>query len=65
MSKVLKVFHPSLFIQGPAARLEALLWASPQPDPPLAAVVCHRHPLYGGTMHNKVVFQVAKTPHRS
>jgi alpha/beta superfamily hydrolase len=24
-------------------------------------LVCHPHPLYGGTMHNKVVFQVAKT----
>jgi len=23
--------------------------------------VCHPHPLYGGTMHNKVVYQTAKT----
>ncbi len=30
----------------------------------LAAVVCHPHPLYGGTLHNKVVYQAAKTLHR-
>jgi hypothetical protein len=32
--------------------------------PPLAALVCHPHPLFGGTMHNKVVYQTAKTLHR-
>lgn len=26
----------------------------------MAAVVCHPHPVFGGTMHNKVVFQAAK-----
>jgi len=42
-------------------RLEALL-RLPDADvpPPMAAVVCHPHPLYGGTMHNKVVFRVAQ-----
>ncbi len=29
--------------------------------PGMAAVVCHPHPLGGGTMHNKVVFTIAKT----
>ena len=57
------VYHRSLFLDGPAGRLEALLWTSPRPDTPLAALVCHPHPLYGGTMHNKVVFQVARTLH--
>jgi hypothetical protein len=33
--------------------------------PKLAAVVCHPHPLFGGTMHNKVVYQAAKTLHRA
>ena len=28
--------------------------------PRYAALVCHPHPLYGGTMHNKVVFKVAQ-----
>jgi alpha/beta superfamily hydrolase len=25
------------------------------------AVICHPHPLHGGTMHNKVVYTIAKT----
>ena len=58
-----RVLHRSLSLKGPAGQLEAMLWTSPRADPPLAAVVCHPHPLYGGTMHNKVVFQVAKTLH--
>ncbi len=29
--------------------------------PPLAALVCHPHPLFGGTLHNKVVYQAAKS----
>jgi uncharacterized protein len=58
-----KVFHRSLFLNGPAGRLEALLWTSAEPNPAMAALVCHPHPLYGGTMHNKVVFQAAKSLH--
>ncbi|HYL09752.1 MAG TPA: alpha/beta family hydrolase [Candidatus Acidoferrales bacterium] len=55
--------HRSLFIPGPAGRLEGILWTpSPEaPNPPFAALVCHPHPLYGGSMHNKVVYQVNKT----
>jgi uncharacterized protein len=57
------VFHRSFFLSGPAGRLEALLWTSPLAEPPFVAFVCHPHPLYGGTMHNKVVFQTAKALH--
>jgi hypothetical protein len=57
------IFHRNFFIAGPAGRLEALLWTVPAADPPLAAVVCHPHPLFGGTMHNKVVYQAAKALH--
>jgi alpha/beta superfamily hydrolase len=49
----------SLFLAGPAGRLEALLNAGP-PDATHAAVVCHPHPLYGGTLHNKVAFHTMK-----
>jgi alpha/beta superfamily hydrolase len=58
------IFHRSLFLAGPAGSLEASLWTSPNPKPPLTAVVCHPHPLFAGTMHNKVVFQAARTLHR-
>jgi uncharacterized protein len=52
----------SFFLEGPAGRLEAILWTpSDAVRPPLAAVVCHPHPLFGGTMHNKVVYQAAKS----
>jgi uncharacterized protein len=49
-----------LFIPGPAGKLEALLDFDPQAVPRSAALVCHPHPLRGGTMHNKVVFRAAK-----
>src|ERR1039458_9833297 len=55
----------SFFIAGPAGRLEALL-EEPDPGPPLeAALVCHPHPLYGGTLHNKVVHRTARALRRS
>jgi alpha/beta superfamily hydrolase len=49
----------SLFLEGPAGRIEALLNAG-SPDARYAAVVCHPHPLFGGTLHNKVVFHAMK-----
>jgi alpha/beta superfamily hydrolase len=49
----------SLLIDGPAGRLEAVLNAG-DANSSHAALVCHPHPLYGGTMHNKVVYHAAK-----
>lgn len=45
-----------LFLAGPAGRLEAMA-ALPEADCARSglAVICHPHPLHGGTMHNKVV----------
>ena len=52
----------TLFLNGPVGRLEAILWTPHDPRVPhLAAVICHPHPLFGGTMHNKVVYQAAKS----
>lgn len=52
----------NFFLEGPAGRLEAILWKpSAVAAPPLAAVVCHPHPLFGGTLHNKVIYQTAKS----
>jgi len=59
------VFHRSFFIAGPAGKLEAMLWTvASSAKPSLVAVLCHPHPLFGGTMHNKVVYQAAKALHR-
>jgi alpha/beta superfamily hydrolase len=52
----------SLFLSGPAGRLEAILNTG-SARATHAAVVCHPHPLYGGTMHNKVVFHLMKALH--
>lgn len=60
-----EVFHRTFSLEGPAGALEALLWTSPGDNPKSVALVCHPHPLFGGTMHNKVVYQAAKTLHEA
>ena len=50
----------SLFLEGPAGRLEALLEEPEHGEPREAALVCHPHPQHGGTMHNKVVYRIAR-----
>ncbi len=54
----------TLFIPGPAGDLEVLLSPAPENPHPAQeyfAIICHPHPLFGGTMHNKVVTTLAKT----
>src|SRR6185437_8166134 len=46
-------------LRGPAGRLEALLNEG-DPKSRFAALVCHPHPLGGGTLHNKVVYHAMK-----
>ena len=55
----------SLFIEGPAGRLEALLEEPEDRDPNHAVLVCHPHPQHGGTMHNKVVYRIARGMRRA
>jgi len=52
-----------LALDGPAGPLEALLQERDDHRHDLVAVVCHPHPLYGGTLHNKVTHRVASTLH--
>ena len=49
----------SLQLQGPAGVLQALLDA-PAGTSAGTAVIAHPHPLFGGTMHNKVVQTLAR-----
>lgn len=58
------IHHDSrnFFLQGPVGALEAILWSPVRSGTPtLAALVCHPHPLFGGTLHNKVVYHAAKS----
>ena len=48
----------NLLIPASHGHLEAII-KEPSGDPKGVALVCHPHPLGGGTMHNKVVFRVA------
>lgn len=51
----------TLFITGPVGPLEVL--AAPQQlvkNPAVVAIICHPHPLHGGTMHNKIVTTAAQ-----
>lgn len=50
-------------LSGPEGQLEAVL---DRPEdhprtPPAIAVICHPHSLHGGSLHNKVVYMLAKT----
>jgi hypothetical protein len=53
-SKIEAVVFP-----GPAGRLEGLWKAGSRPGAG-SAVFAHPHPLFGGTLHNKVVFRAAR-----
>jgi alpha/beta superfamily hydrolase len=47
------------FFEGPAGKIEAIL-KEPAGQVTRTAIICHPHPLFGGTMHNKVVFRIAR-----
>ncbi|MDQ6951518.1 MAG: CocE/NonD family hydrolase [Mariprofundales bacterium] len=51
--------HQKLLIAGSAGKLQAIY--QPGSDAQPAVVICHPHPLYGGTMRNKVVYWMARS----
>lgn len=56
--------HPKqqqVAISGPAGELEALLESPQDVESVALAVVCHPHPMHGGTMQNKVVHTLARS----
>jgi uncharacterized protein len=55
----------SHFIAGPAGRLESLIEEPEEGPLREASIVCHPHPLYGGTMYNKAVYRIARGLRRS
>lgn len=48
---------PEVIFTGPAGRLEGRYQHSEQTNAP-AALILHPHPLYGGNMNNKVVYEL-------
>lgn len=54
----------NLDLEGPVGPLEAVL-STPDGKPRGAALLCHAHPLHGGTMHFKLLFRVAKVFQKS
>ena len=50
-----------LTLPGPVGDLEALFELPAERDPVAVAVVCHPHPLHGGTMQNKVAHMLARS----
>jgi alpha/beta superfamily hydrolase len=55
----------SYLLDGATGKIEALLEEPETGEPREACLVCHPHPLHGGTMHNKVVYRTARALRRS
>ena len=50
-----------LLLPGPAGQLEVMITSPEIPrNPPTLVVICHPHPLFGGTLHNKVIYTLAR-----
>jgi alpha/beta superfamily hydrolase len=50
----------TFFIEGKAGRIEAIHDKVKDANLNKVAIICHPHPLYQGTMHNKVVTTIAR-----
>ena len=48
------------FLRGPVGRLEAIVRPAGDESTAWAALLCHPHPLFGGTMENKTLYRVAR-----
>ena len=51
----------ALVIKGPVGELQAILESPRDTEVVATAVVCHPHPLHGGTMNNKVAHTLARS----
>ena len=50
----------TFFVEGKAGRIEAVHDQFKDANSDKVAIICHPHPLYQGTMHNKVVTTIAR-----
>ena len=49
--------NKEIFIPGPCGRIQAKYFKNKQPNAPVALVL-HPHPQYGGTMNNRIVYEI-------
>ena len=49
--------NKEIFIPGPSGRIQAKYFKNKQPNAPVALVL-HPHPQYGGTMNNRIVYEI-------
>jgi alpha/beta superfamily hydrolase len=61
MQPLLSQRSEKIIIPGPAGALEALLALPTNNCSDFVTIICHPHPLYGGSMTNKVVTTIAKS----
>ena len=57
---VIEAFLEASNFHGALHKLEALLEEPDDREPVEAVLLCHPHPQHGGTMHNKVVYRMAR-----
>ncbi len=50
----------SFSLIGAVGKIEVLTSLPARDIKPMVGVICHPHPLFGGTMHNKVVYTIAR-----
>lgn len=50
----------TFLIKGPAGHLEVITMRPNESEKSTTGIICHPHPLHGGTMNNKVVTTIAK-----
>lgn len=51
---------PKVYIEGPIGKIEGMMHSAENPKAPVA-IVLHPHPLYGGTMNNKITYHLYKS----
>lgn len=49
-----------IYIEGAVGKIEAVLHSSENPKAPVA-IILHPHPLFGGTMNNKIIYHIYKS----
>lgn len=49
-----------IMLPGPVGNLEVITAMPTAPIKPIIGIICHPHPLFGGTMHNKVIYTLAR-----